>query len=596
MAAHDTEVDDTAGAIVAFLRAEGVAGLRHAGGRTLLDHLLGTYWILRRWGQPAWLQHAGLIHSVYGTDSYQRALLSQARRGDVAAAAGDRAERLAYLFCVTPRGPLFAGTHLWARDLPIRSTSLAEHPNRGDAATRDELDALVLMHMANLAEQARAGDGSPGRWLVRLRDLAETLVDSDTVLPPLFIARLAAFSEADESLARRAYMEALGDEGEGRPWRLSLVAAVSSVVPEPCVWLAHMSRCAGDCVWASSWTAQARKRLTALGAAWDKRLSFEEWLAIIEAFERPREEDLTHVAGAVTDPRALFEAIVGQSDRARPIASASVTGRRPIVAPDAEAGRRRFHRYVEALADGDRPSSGAIYPDLPSRPWHDPRDFPLVRYLESSYPAIRAEILALADTRFHRESERIARTGDWDVAFFYERGRRHDEVCAACPVTAHGIEAHPTIRTAAGLVYVSRMRAATHISSHRGPTNLRVRCHLAIKVPTGDCAIRVADRTRRWQEGKCLVFDDYLDHEAWNHTDEDRIVLIVDLWNPGLSPTEVMLLEALHGYTYYHARRLSRYWSANATAASQARRERSTVASTTRGCTGRNPPPANGTS
>jgi aspartyl/asparaginyl beta-hydroxylase (cupin superfamily) len=111
------------------------------------------------------------------------------------------------------------------------------------------------------------------------------------------------------------------------------------------------------------------------------------------------------------------------------------------------------------------------------------------------------------------------------------------------------------------------MRATTHINPHRGPTNMRVRCHLGIKVPDGDCAIRVGGETRRWQEGRCLVFDDSLVHEAWNHTDEDRIVLIVDLWHPGLSDTEVMLLEALDNHTYSQAKRLNRYWSANAAAA-----------------------------
>jgi aspartate beta-hydroxylase len=66
------------------------------------------------------------------------------------------------------------------------------------------------------------------------------------------------------------------------------------------------------------------------------------------------------------------------------------------------------------------------------------------------------------------------------------------------------------------------------------------------------------------------VFDDYFEHEAWNHTDEDRLVLIVDLWHPGLSETEVMLLEGLQGYAHSHAERLARYWSANARAAGRA--------------------------
>lgn len=563
----DSEHDGTAEAIVAFLRASGAAALGHAGARTLLDHLLGTYSVVRRWGQPAWLQHAALIHSVYGTDVYDRQLLGEARRNDVAAVAGDRAERLAYLFCGTPRRPLLAGTHLWARDLP--GGSVAD----GDAPTRSELDALVLLHMANLADQARAVDGSPGRWLVRLRDLAELLIDSDTLVPPLFTAHLAAFSEADESRTRRAYTQALGDTGESRAGSLALAAAECPVVPEPCVWLGHATWCSGDGASSRSWTAQARKRLSALGTSWDKRLTCEEWLAIIEALERPEDEDTPHGSEAMSNPRALFEAMVGHAVAARSSAGSSAIGHPAIAAPDEAAGRKRFQQYVETLADADGPSSGAIYPDLVSRPWHSPRDFPLVGYLESNFPAIRDEILALTTTRFHRESERISRTGDWNVAFLYERGRRRDEVCAACPMTARGIETYPTVRTMAGLIYVSRMEPATHICPHRGPTNLRLRCHLAIKVPDGDCAIRVGEQTRQWEEGKCLVFDDHFVHEAWNHTGEARIVLIVDLWPPGLSAVEVMLLEGLHNYTYLHAQRLGRYWAANAQAAHQAGQE-----------------------
>jgi hypothetical protein len=557
-----------ADAIVAFLEGEGAAELGHAGGRTLLDHLLGTYSVARRWGQPMWLAHAALIHSVYGTDAYDRQLLSEARRDDLVAVAGAQAERLAYLFCVTPRRPLFAGTHLWARDLPTRTTATGGSAKRGDPPTRDELDALILLHMANLAEQARAPDGSPGRWLVRLGELAELLVDSDTVVPPLFVAHLAAFSEADEALTRRVYTQALSDQGEARAGGFALAAAVCPVVPEPCVWLAQASRCRGDDASSSSWTAHARERLLALGTPWDKRLTFEEWLAIIDALERsPHEDAPPRAAEATTHPRALLEAMVRDPPAARSTPSSRATRQPTIIPPYEAGGRKRFQRYIETLRETGGVRPGAIYPDLPSQPWHSPHDFPLVGYLESNYDEIRDEILALAATRFHRETERIGRTGDWDVAFLYERGRRRDEVCAACPVTAHGIEAYPTVRTLAGLIYVSRMRAATHISAHRGPTNLRVRCHLGIKVPEGDCAIRVGEETRHWQEGKCLVFDDYFVHEAWNHTDEDRIVLIVDLWHPGLSSTEVMLLEALHDYTYFHARRLSRYWSANAAAA-----------------------------
>ena len=173
---------------------------------------------------------------------------------------------------------------------------------------------------------------------------------------------------------------------------------------------------------------------------------------------------------------------------------------RPVAPSDAEVGLERFDRYVRRLADADGP--GAAYPGLPSRAWHNPDEFPLVGYLESNFPAIRNEISQLEAVRFHRESERIARSGDWDVAFLYERGRRHEEVCAACPVAAAGIERFAAIRTPVGLIYVSRMRASTHIEAHRGPTNVRLRCHLAITVPAGDCALKVDGETRQLAGGQ----------------------------------------------------------------------------------------------
>lgn len=538
----------------------------------MLDHLLETQAIVRRWGQPGWLQDAALIHSVYGTDAYHQQLFPVSRREEVIEAAGPRAERLAYLFCVTARGPLLAGTHRWARDLPALADPASPGPGDQAGATRDELDALVLLHMANLAEQARARDGSPGGWLVRLRAIAELLIDSDAVALPSFIAKLATFSEADESLARRAYRAGVdrGDDPATSASRLALAAAVCPVVPEPCLWQAYLCWGRHDLPAVQWWGQCARRRLLELGTVWDKRLSFGQWVELARIFERPTSLGLRAGTGPITDPRGLVEALRGGHSGAGPRSAAPKSTPRPIAPPDAEAGRQRFRRYVESLAEADDDALGRLYPDLASRPWYDPQEFALASYLESHYTAIRDEILALEPSRFHPESEAIRRSGDWDVAFLYERGHRRDQLCDACPVTTRGVETYPTMRTVAGLIYASRMRGATHIRAHRGPTNLRVRCHLGIQVPDGDCAIRVGEQARRWEDGKCLVFDDHFEHEAWNHTDEDRIVLIVDMWHPGLSATEVSLLEGLHQHTYSHARRLSRYWSANAVAAVKA--------------------------
>ncbi|MFL5863641.1 MAG: aspartyl/asparaginyl beta-hydroxylase domain-containing protein [Solirubrobacteraceae bacterium] len=554
---------DVGDAIVALLRAEGAERVGHARGRSLLDHLCDTAAIVRRWDQPDWLEHAALIHSVYGTDTYRQQLIDPARRAEMADVAGRRAERLAYLFCVTPRRPLFAGTYRWARDLPMRVLPSAHDTDVVPPASRGDFDALVVLHMANLADQACRSDGTPGRWLVRLRDLADLVRDSDEVVPPAAIARLAELTDADESLSGRLYMQALTGAGKARTNALALAATACPVLAEPCVWLAHLARRRGDAASARAWADQGRARLLSLGTTWDKRLTFEEWLAVIDGLERPGIIEPVGDARPISEPRALLQDVAA-------IASTTVARHVPeraVAAVDEAAGRRRFQRYIEELGDDGGAGAGGIYPDLPSHAWYDAGDFPLVAYLQGHFPAIRAELLALDRARFQRESERIGRTGDWDVVFLYERGRRREEVCAACPVTTRGIETHRTMRTTAGLAYVSRMRAGTHINAHRGPTNIRLRCHLPITVPEGDCAIRVGDRIERWSEGACLVFDDSYDHEAWNHTEEDRIVLIVDLWHPALSDAEVALLQGLHAHTYRHARRLSRYWAANAAAA-----------------------------
>ena len=163
-------------------------------------------------------------------------------------------------------------------------------------------------------------------------------------------------------------------------------------------------------------------------------------------------------------------------------------------------------------------------------------------------------------------------SGAWDVFMFYERGRKNAQNCSQCPTITRIIDGHNTLRTQAGVLYVSKLVPGSHIRAHRGPTNIRMRCHLGVRIPDGDCAIRVGDETRRWREGECLVFDDSLEHEAWNHTSEARIVLIIDVWHPELTPAEIAFMEGLHRFGAHQAESLSNYWAAKAQSQSQARK------------------------
>ena len=60
-----------------------------------------------------------------------------------------------------------------------------------------------------------------------------------------------------------------------------------------------------------------------------------------------------------------------------------------------------------------------------------------------------------------------------------------------------------------------------------------------------NCGLRVGSETRSWKESELLIFDDSFEHEAWNRSDSNRIVLIFEIWRPEISPDERAELTAL---------------------------------------------------
>ena len=92
--------------------------------------------------------------------------------------------------------------------------------------------------------------------------------------------------------------------------------------------------------------------------------------------------------------------------------------------------------------------------------------------------------------------------------------------------------------------YFSVLRAHTRLPPHTGTTNTRAIVHLPLLVPQ-NCRFRVGSQVRAWEKGKAWVFDDTIEHEAVNDSDDDRIVLIFDIWNPHLSEAERDLIRAM---------------------------------------------------
>jgi aspartyl/asparaginyl beta-hydroxylase (cupin superfamily) len=68
--------------------------------------------------------------------------------------------------------------------------------------------------------------------------------------------------------------------------------------------------------------------------------------------------------------------------------------------------------------------------------------------------------------------------------------------------------------------------------------------HLPLIVPE-KCTYRVGFEHREWKVGEILVFDDTLEHTARNDSDELRVVLIFDVWNPLIPVAERPIVSAM---------------------------------------------------
>jgi beta-hydroxylase len=158
--------------------------------------------------------------------------------------------------------------------------------------------------------------------------------------------------------------------------------------------------------------------------------------------------------------------------------------------------------------------------------FHDPARFPFTAALEANWRAIHAEYQGVAGESIDWFEKELYGEG-WRVLglFDFPHGRPIPANTARCPVTTSVIERHVPRHGAAGF---SILKSGTRVRPHRGYPGDFLRCHLALKVPEGDCALKVGGETRGWEKGKALVFDDRLWHEAWNLTDCERVVLLFD--------------------------------------------------------------------
>lgn len=536
--------------LLRYLAGTKASTISHANGRTLLDHLIGTMEVLKAWSAPLYLQQAGLFHSIYSTEIFTTAILDASKRDGLRFLLGKKAERLVYLFSVISRSALLS---IVEQDVtPPEGWILPAHRDSGEKVVLEygEIHDLLLLIAANEVEQVYASDGSPGIWLHQIHGIGRFLERSEQWVPSKFHELGSILSVEEELRAVGLYQRALSllcsDPSEA-DHLLTECFSVLSLIGEPLLWRAFLAIRRGDFSAATMLASQGVQYLREWGTAWDKRLTYCEWLWVAQTLMEG-EKNFSH---AITLLRRIAEV---------ELESKQLTDG---MIPSTSSRKQRLQAFLNSFGDLTSEPMKMHYNGLAETIVYDPSAFPIVEALEETYPQIKQEIEELGADLYHSEGEGITEAGSWDVLFFYERGRRNVSNCARCPTIDRILREYDTLRTTAALIYVSRLKGNTTVRSHRGPTNVRVRCHLGIKVPEGDCGLLCGGELLKWHAGKCIVFDDAAEHEVWNRTNEERIVLIVDLWHPDLSFEERRVLFGLHRYAYLAAENLQHYWMVN---------------------------------
>ena len=224
---------------------------------------------------------------------------------------------------------------------------------------------------------------------------------------------------------------------------------------------------------------------------------------------------------------------------------------------------RRFRDSVD-IAVGRKKrfdSQSAIYhyPHLAPIEFFDREAFPWLDPIEAATDEIRDEFLDIfaAEEGFtpyitypgdvpHNQFAELNNSPRWSAFHLYKMGERVGENAAKCPATMRLLEGVPKPdqpgRTPAAMF--SLLKPGTRIPPHNGVTNVRLVTHLALIIPEG-CGFRVGNETRQWVPGRAWVFDDTIEHEAWNDSDKLRVVLIFDIWHPHLTPAERAMITAM---------------------------------------------------
>jgi Tfp pilus assembly protein PilF len=234
--------------------------------------------------------------------------------------------------------------------------------------------------------------------------------------------------------------------------------------------------------------------------------------------------------------------------------------------PAAEPGQPdRFREAIDILLGKQRRYTHEpvqfYYPRLDQKYFFERALFPWLEAFDASVEEIRAEFqkvheedrgfspYIIFDERLPvNQFRELNNSTRWNAFHLLQHGERVEENASRCPRTMELLATAPQPRMPGRgpNAMFSLLAPRTTIPPHTGVHNTRLVVHVPLIIPQG-CIYRVGSDMRPWEVGEAWVFDDTIEHEARNDSDELRVILMFDIWRPDLSLHERELLTRLAG-------------------------------------------------
>jgi len=209
-----------------------------------------------------------------------------------------------------------------------------------------------------------------------------------------------------------------------------------------------------------------------------------------------------------------------------------------------EVALRVTGRLPAAHANDSWQRPNIFCPGITAKPWYDTTELAEAVVLEQYAEIIKCEFensLRQGVSHVSPHSQQfLVSQGQWsDINL--KLGTRMGPFAQYFPQTLQLLQSFGRLGE---MALFSVLGPHSHIKAHCGPWNLRLTIHLGLAIPE-HAFIRVGAEVRRWQMGRCLIFDDSFEHEVWNRGARPRVVLIVDVWHRDLTAVEISVLNEI---------------------------------------------------